>query len=75
MGAQQGRRPGFALKSERGRELALAAERTYQRLVSDWQATGAAWRRGAGAAAGRASGEPAQAQAARQTKSPVAPAL
>jgi transposase len=41
---------------QRERELADQAERTYQRLVADWQAQG---RRGAGAASGRASsGQP-----------------
>jgi len=59
---------------EQERELALAAERAYQHLVSDWQGrafTGT----GAGAAPGRASDGSSQDQAARQTEQPLTPAL
>jgi len=52
---QRGQRTGVSLESQRERELALAAERAYQRLVADWQAAGAARRKGADAAGGRAS--------------------
>jgi transposase len=53
---QRGRRSNATLNTrrERERELALAAERAYQRLVSDWQAS-AKKDKGAGAATGRAS--------------------
>ncbi len=51
---QRGRQAGATRSGERERELALAAERAYRRLVSDRQAGGAA-RKGAGAAVGRAS--------------------
>jgi hypothetical protein len=53
---QRGRQVGAtpSSKQERERELALAAERAYQRLVADWQ-TGRSAKKGAGAAVGRAS--------------------
>ena len=53
---QRGRRCNATLttRRERERELALAAECAYQRLVSDWQAS-AKKDKGAGAATGRAS--------------------
>ena len=51
---QRGRQLGATLAGERERQLALAAERAYQRLVADWQAGGSA-KKGAGAAVGRAS--------------------
>ena len=53
--SQKGRRTGVSLASSQERELALAAERAYRRLVSDRQSRGSA-RKGAGAALGRASG-------------------
>ncbi|HEY5387946.1 MAG TPA: hypothetical protein VIL79_08605 [Thermoleophilia bacterium] len=37
---QQGYRTGVSLESQQERELALAAERAYQRLAADWQAAG-----------------------------------
>jgi len=52
---QRGHRTGVSLEGQRERELALAAERAYQRLVADWQAGGAARSKGADAALGRAS--------------------
>jgi hypothetical protein len=52
--SQKGRRTGVSLEVQQERELALAAEHAYQRLVADWQASASA-RKGAGAAAGRAS--------------------
>jgi transposase len=48
------------------RELSHQAEAAYRRLVSDWNATGAA-KAGAGATRGRASRKPSSGQAARQT--------
>ena len=72
--SQKGRRTGVSLASQQERELALAAERAYQRLVADWQAVGAK-RAGAGAAVGRASNGSSQDQAARQTEQPLTPAL
>jgi transposase len=48
------------------RELSRQAEAAYRRLVSDWNATGAA-KAGAGATRGRASQRPSSGQAARQT--------
>jgi transposase len=51
------------------RELALQAQRAYERTVADWQA-GAPARMGASATPGRASKEPSKGQAARQTTSP-----
>ena len=48
------------------RELALQAQRAYQRTVADWQANKA----GASATPGRASQEPSKGKAARQTTSP-----
>jgi len=51
--SQKGRRTGVSLASQHERELALAAERAYQRLVADRQAAGSR-RKGAGAAPGRA---------------------
>ena len=73
---QRGRQLGAtpSSKQEQERELALAAERAYQRLVSDWQ-TGRSAKKGAGAAAGRASGGSSQDPAARQTGQPLTPAL
>jgi len=52
--SQKGRRTGVSVASEQERGLALAAERAYRRLVSDWQASGKK-HTGAGAAVGRAS--------------------
>jgi transposase len=52
--SQKGRRTGVSLESQRERQLAVAAERAYQRLVADWQTVGRK-RAGAGAALGRAS--------------------
>ena len=49
------------------RELALQAQRAYERTVADWQA---AAKVGASATPGRASKEPSKGQAARQTTSP-----
>ena len=51
------------------RDLALQAERAYQRTVRDWQAT-AAQKAGASATPGRASHRPSEGKAARQTTSP-----
>ena len=51
---QRGRQAGATRSGEREGELALAAERAYQRLVADRQAGGKA-KKGAGAAVGRAS--------------------
>ena len=48
------------------RELALQAQRAYERTVADWQTNKA----GASATPGRASQRPAKATAARQTTSP-----
>ena len=47
------------------RELALQAQRAYERIVADWQA-----KAGASATPGRASQRPSTGQAARQTTSP-----
>src|SRR3954449_474507 len=49
------------------RELALQAQRAYERTVADWQAAAKA---GASATPGRASQKPSKGQAARQTTSP-----
>jgi transposase len=49
------------------RELALQAQRAYERTVADWQA---AAKVGASATPGRASQRPSEGQAARQTTSP-----
>ena len=49
------------------RELALQAQRAYERTVADWQAAAKA---GASATPGRASQRPSKGQAARQTTSP-----
>src|SRR4051794_30674345 len=49
------------------RDLALQAQRAYERTVADWQA---AAKMGASATPGRASQQPAKGQAARQTTSP-----
>ena len=49
------------------RELALQAQRAYERTVADWQA---AAKVGASATPGRASQEPSKGKAARQTTSP-----
>jgi transposase len=51
------------------RELALQAQRAYERTVADWQAAAPA-KVGASATPGRASQQPAKSQAARQTTSP-----
>jgi transposase len=51
------------------RELALQAQRAYERTVADWQAAAPA-KVGASATPGRASKEPSKGQAARQTTSP-----
>jgi hypothetical protein len=48
------------------RDLALQAQRAYERTVADWQANKA----GAGATPGRASQRPSSGTAARQTTSP-----
>ena len=48
------------------RELALQAQRAYERTVADWQAN----KTGAGATPGRASEKPSSGKAARQTTSP-----
>jgi hypothetical protein len=48
------------------RELALQAQRAYERTVSDWQAK----KVGAGATPGRASQRPSSGDAARQTSKP-----
>ena len=50
----QGRRTSSTFEAAQGRELALAAERAYQRLVANLQAGGSVMK-GAGAARGRAS--------------------
>jgi transposase len=49
------------------RDLALQAQRAYERTVADWQA---AAKVGASATPGRASHKPSESQAARQTTSP-----
>ena len=72
--SQKGRRTGVSLESQHERQLALVAERAYQRLVADWHASASA-RRGAGAAPGRASNGPSQDQAARQAQQPHRSAL
>src|SRR5215204_5669014 len=51
------------------RELALQAQRAYERTVADWQAA-APTKVGASATPGRASQQPSKGQAARQTTSP-----
>jgi transposase len=53
------------------RELALQAQRAYERTVADWQANKA----GAGATPGRASQTPSSGTAARQTSKPQRSAL
>jgi transposase len=53
------------------RELALQAQRAYERTVADWQANKA----GAGATPGRASHKPSSGTAARQTTKPQRSAL
>jgi hypothetical protein len=53
------------------RELALQAQRAYERSVADWQANNA----GAGATPGRASQKPSSGKAARQTPKPQRSAL
>jgi transposase len=53
------------------RELQRQAERSYRRLVSDWQAA----TKGAGATPGRASQRPSKGSAARQASKPQTPAL
>jgi transposase len=73
--SQQGRRTGVSLGTEQEREVALAAERAYRRLVADRRADRAA-KRGAGAAPGRASyvGPQGAKQRGRLEK-PLRPAL
>jgi len=71
---QQGHRTGVSLESQQERELALAAERAYQRLAADWQAAGRG-RAGASAAVGRASDGLSLSPAARQTGKPQASVL
>jgi hypothetical protein len=56
---------------DRERDVAVQAERAYQRLVADWKQSGP---KGAGAAPGRASQGPSGGQAARQAPAPE-PAL
>jgi transposase len=53
------------------RELALQAQRAYERTVADWRAN----KVGAGATPGRASQRPSSGTAARQTSKPQRPAL
>jgi len=53
------------------RELQRQVERSYRRLVSDWQAS----QKGAGATPGRASQRPSKRSAARQASKPQTPAL
>jgi hypothetical protein len=53
------------------RELALQAQRAYERTVADWQAN----KVGAGATPGRASQRPSSGNAARQTTKPQRSAL
>ena len=53
------------------RELALQAQRAYERTVADWQAN----KVGAGATPGRASQRPSSGTAARQTSKPQRSAL
>ena len=70
--SQQGHRTGVSLESRREREVALAAERVYRRLVADRQAT----KRGADAAPGRASGKgPHGAKQRGRLEKPPRPAL
>jgi transposase len=71
--SRRGKRSGGAIwetPSRDGREkkLALQAERSYRRLVADWQASRP--KGGAGAAPGRASQGPSSGQAARQGSAP-----
>jgi transposase len=54
------------------RDLALQAQRAYERTVADWQANG---KLGAGATPGRASQRPSSGTAARQTSKPQRSAL
>jgi hypothetical protein len=54
------------------RELALQAQRAYERTVADWQANNKV---GAGATPGRASQRPSSGTAARQTSKPQRSAL
>jgi transposase len=56
---------------EAERELALQAQRAYERTVADWQAN----KTGAGATPGRASQRPSSGKAARQTSKPQRSAL
>jgi hypothetical protein len=53
------------------RELALQAQRAYERTVTDWQAK----KSGAGATPGHASQRPSSGKAARQTLKPQRSAL
>ena len=71
--SRRGKRSGGAIwetpsRDGREKELALQAERTYRRLVADWQASRP--KGGAGAARGRASRGPSGGQAARQGPAP-----
>ena len=72
--SQKGHRTGVSLEAQQERELALAAERAYQRLVADWKASGSR-RKGAGAAPGRASDGSSRDHAARQAQQPHRSAL
>ena len=73
--SQQGRRTGVSLESRREREVALAAERAYRRLVADRQAANTA-KRGADAAVGRAScNGPQGAKQRGRLEKPLRPAL
>jgi transposase len=71
--SRRGKRSGGAIwetpsRDGREKELALQAERSYRRLVADWQASRP--KGGAGAARGRASRGPSGGQAARQGSAP-----
>jgi transposase len=70
---QGGRDVWFTNKAMRQaeRELALQAQRAYERTVADWQAK----KGGAGATPGRASQRPSSGKAARQTSKPQRSAL
>jgi transposase len=59
---------GSHADDERERQLALQAERAYERLVTDWKQTRP--KTGAGATPGRASRGPSSGQAARQDTAP-----
>jgi transposase len=71
--SRRGKRGGGAIwetpsRDGREKEVALQAERSYRRLVADWQASRPGG--GAGAARGRASRGPSGGQAARQESAP-----